>query len=143
MLVQLLPRLLVSKRESEIFGETEFQARDVVHRVLLHKYYVDELYDAVFVEGPVMGKSLGTALSTFDQNVVDGGVNGAGWLTLLTSRASIFWDTWIVDGLVNLLAIVTRALSLPVRLLQTGFVQGYALLIVLGVLTFVGYYLLH
>jgi hypothetical protein len=28
-----LARLLVSKRESEIFGETEFQARDVVHRV--------------------------------------------------------------------------------------------------------------
>jgi hypothetical protein len=28
-----LARLLVSKRESEIFGESEFQARDVVHRV--------------------------------------------------------------------------------------------------------------
>jgi hypothetical protein len=28
-----LARLLVSKRESEIFGDTEFQARDVVHRV--------------------------------------------------------------------------------------------------------------
>ena len=28
-----LARLLVSKRESEIFGETEFQARDVIHRV--------------------------------------------------------------------------------------------------------------
>ncbi len=28
-----LARLLVSKRESEIFGETEFQAREVVHRV--------------------------------------------------------------------------------------------------------------
>ena len=28
-----LARLLVSKRESEIFGATEFQARDVVHRV--------------------------------------------------------------------------------------------------------------
>lgn len=28
-----LARLLVSKRESEIFGETEFQARDLVHRV--------------------------------------------------------------------------------------------------------------
>lgn len=28
-----LARLLVSKRESEIFGETEFQARDVVHRI--------------------------------------------------------------------------------------------------------------
>jgi len=28
-----LARLLVSKREADIFGETEFQARDLVHRV--------------------------------------------------------------------------------------------------------------
>lgn len=28
-----LARLLVSKREADIFGETEFQVRDVVHRV--------------------------------------------------------------------------------------------------------------
>lgn len=28
-----LARLLVSKRESDLFGETEFQVRDVVHRV--------------------------------------------------------------------------------------------------------------
>ena len=28
-----LARLLVSKRQSENFGETEFQARDVIHRV--------------------------------------------------------------------------------------------------------------
>jgi hypothetical protein len=28
-----LARLLVSKREAEIFGETEFQVRDLVHRI--------------------------------------------------------------------------------------------------------------
>jgi F420-0:gamma-glutamyl ligase len=28
-----LARLLVSKAEAQIFGETEFQARDIVHRV--------------------------------------------------------------------------------------------------------------
>jgi hypothetical protein len=28
-----LARLLVSKREADIFGQTEFQARDLVHRV--------------------------------------------------------------------------------------------------------------
>jgi len=35
-----LARLLVSKRESEIFGETEFQARDVVHRVAAKAFTV-------------------------------------------------------------------------------------------------------
>jgi hypothetical protein len=33
-----LARLLVSKPESEIFGQTEFQARDVVHRVAAKAY---------------------------------------------------------------------------------------------------------
>ena len=112
-----------------------------VHTVLLNKYYVDELYSAVFVEGPVLGKQMGTALTTFDERIVDGGVNGAGWLTRFTSQLSIWWDTWVVDGLVNLLAFITKAVSFPMRLIQTGFVQSYALLIVLGVLTFFGYYL--
>lgn len=31
--VLALARLLVSKPEAEIFGETEFQARDMVHRI--------------------------------------------------------------------------------------------------------------
>ena len=35
-----LARLLVSKREAEIFGETEFQARDVVHRVAAKAFEV-------------------------------------------------------------------------------------------------------
>jgi hypothetical protein len=35
-----LARLLVSKRESEIFGATEFQARDIVHRVAAKAFEV-------------------------------------------------------------------------------------------------------
>jgi NADH-quinone oxidoreductase subunit L len=112
-----------------------------VHTLLLNKYYVDELYSAVFVEGPVMGKQLAGALSGFDARVVDGGVNGAGWLTRATSRLSIFWDTWVVDGAVNLLGFTTKVLSFPVRMIQTGLLQSYALVIVLGVLAFLGYYL--
>ncbi len=114
-----------------------------VHTVLLNKYYVDEVYSAVFVDGPVMGKGLGGALARFDERVVDGGVNGAGWLTRAISSLSIFWDTWVVDGLVNLLGFVTKVLSFPVRMVQTGFVQSYAFMIVLGVLLFFGYYLLR
>jgi hypothetical protein len=35
-----LARLLVSKQEAAIFGETEFQARDVVHRVAAKAFEV-------------------------------------------------------------------------------------------------------
>ena len=118
--------------------QTQFRP---AYNVLLNKYYVDELYSAVFVEGPVLGKQMGTAMSTFDERVVDGGVNGAGWLTRFTSTLSIWWDTWVVDGAVNLVGLTAKVASFPVRLIQTGLVQSYALLMVLGVLTFLGYYL--
>ena len=40
---------------------------------------MDEIYDFLFVNG--FAKGGGTLLGAFDRNVVDGGVNGAGWLT--------------------------------------------------------------
>ncbi len=69
------------------------------------------------------------------------GVDGVGWLTRTISRISMWWDTWIVDGLVNLAARIVWVLSIPVRMLQSGRVANYALLIVLGVMVFLGYYL--
>ena len=109
-----------------------------LYRLVYRKYYVDEIYDALFVN---RAKDLGTTLGAFDANVIDGlGVDGAGWLTRFTSRLSIWWDTWIVDGSVNLAARIVWLFSFPVRLVQTGLVSNYALLIVLGVLLFLGYY---
>ena len=70
-----------------------------VHIFLFNKWYVDELYDFVFING--LAKGGGRLLGIFDEKVVDGGVNGAGWLTRFTSRLSIWWDTWIIDGAVR------------------------------------------
>jgi NADH-quinone oxidoreductase subunit L len=113
-----------------------------VHRTLENKYYVDEFYNAVFVRGLVMGG--GTVLSEFDRDVIDGGVNGAAWMTRLTSTLSMWWDRWIIDGLVRYLSFIVKyPLSIGVRLLQTGLVQGYALLILVGMVIFLSYYLLH
>ena len=109
-----------------------------LHRLVYRKYYVDEIYDAMFVNRT---KDLGTALSVFDANVVDGlGVDGAGWLTRMSSRLSIWWDKWIVDGLVNVLGRAVQVFSYPVRLVQTGVVSSYALLIVLGMVLLLSYY---
>ncbi len=110
------------------------------YQVLLNKYFVDELYDALIVNRT---KDLGNALAAFDLGVVDGGVNGVGWTTRLTAEVSRLWDLYVIDGFVNLVAFITKLLSYPVRVVQTGFVQTYAWLIVLGVLLFMGYYLIH
>jgi NADH-quinone oxidoreductase subunit L len=108
------------------------------HRLVYNKYYVDEIYDAMFVNRT---KDLGTALGVFDAKILDGlGVDGAGWLTRVTSSISIWWDKWIVDGLVNLAGIAVRLLSWPVRIVQTGVVSNYALLIVLGLISLLYYY---
>ncbi|HLN04323.1 MAG TPA: NADH-quinone oxidoreductase subunit L [Bryobacteraceae bacterium] len=110
-----------------------------IHRTLLNKWYVDELYDVLFVNG--FAKGGGRVLGAFDRNVIDGGVNGAGWLTRLSSSFSIWWDTWIVDGAVRLTSLLVKLSSYPVRVVQTGRVQAYALFVVVGALAFFGYYL--
>jgi len=108
-----------------------------LYRLLYGKYYVDEIYDAMFVN---RAKDLGTTLANFDLGVIDGvGVDGWAWLMRFASRLSIWWDTWIVDGLVNLGARIVWLFSYPVRLVQTGLVQSYMLLIVLGLLVLFGY----
>jgi NADH-quinone oxidoreductase subunit L len=110
-----------------------------LYQLLYNKYYVDQIYDAMFVNRT---KDLGTALGAFDRGVIDGlFVNGAGWLTRATSQVSMWWDSWIVDGLVNLAARITWILSIPVRMLQSGRVGAYALFIVLGVMASLFYYL--
>ena len=109
-----------------------------LHKVLLHKYYVDEIYDALFVNRI---KDLSTALGLVDAKIIDGlGVDGAGWLSRFLSRVSMWWDKWIIDGLVNLTGKFTRSLSVPIRMLQTGVFSSYALWMLLGLAILLGYY---
>jgi NADH-quinone oxidoreductase subunit L len=111
------------------------------YRVLFHKYYVDEIYDAAFVNRT---KDLGTLLGQFDAKVIDGvGVDGTGWLARFGSRLSMWWDKWIIDGLLNFGAKLTQLLSFPVRFLQTGTFSSYALFILLGLAILLAYYEQH
>src|SRR5262249_25170826 len=50
------------------------------HRLLLNKYYVDELYGATFIAATFKSAR---GLWTVDRNVVDGAVNGSGKLTVV------------------------------------------------------------
>jgi NADH-quinone oxidoreductase subunit L len=122
----------------EVPGKIEASA-PFLYRLLYNKYYVDQIYDALFVNRM---KDLALTLGAFDRGVINGiGVDGAGWLTRVTSSISMVWDSWIVDGLVNLAARIVWVCSYPVRMLQTGRVSRYALFMLLGVLIFLGYYL--
>ena len=108
------------------------------YQLLLHKYYVDEIYDAAIVGRT---KDLGTLLGRFDENVIDGlGVNGAGWLARFGSTLSMWWDKWIIDGLLNFSARMMQLFSYPVRWLQSGVFSRYAMLILVGLVILLAYY---
>jgi NADH-quinone oxidoreductase subunit L len=85
-----------------------------VHRLLLHKYYVDEIYDAAVVQ-PIRIVSEEGLWKIVDVKWIDGLVNGVG-------------ET--VSGASGLL-----------RRLQTGSVRAYAASLFFGVVAILGYYL--
>jgi NADH-quinone oxidoreductase subunit L len=109
------------------------------HSLLYNKYFVDELYDATFIKGTMKSSS---GLWTFDRRVVDGAVNGTGWLTVFGSWISSLIDRYVVDGAVNLVGRSSEESSFVFRRVQTGLVQNYALLMLAGVCAFVSIYLL-
>jgi NADH-quinone oxidoreductase subunit L len=108
------------------------------HRTLSHKYYVDELYDSTVVAGTF---AAARGLWTVDRNVVDGAVNGTGWITVISSWLSGLTDRRVVDGLVNLVGWIVQESSLAFRRVQTGLLQNYAMLMLFGIFAFVGIYL--
>jgi NADH-quinone oxidoreductase subunit L len=109
-----------------------------LHRLLVHDFFVDEIYDAVFVNRV---KDLSTAIALFDAKVIDGlGVGGFAWFMRVFSRFSMWWDRWVVDGLVNFAGKFPRLLSAPIRMFQTGVFSSYALFVLLGLAILLGYY---
>jgi len=109
------------------------------YSLLYNKYFVDELYDATAVRGTF---AAARGLFGFDRRVVDGAVNAAASLMQIASWFSHMSDKYVVDGAVNLLAWTTGRCSFLVRRIQTGLVQNYALLMVLGLFAFLTVYLL-
>jgi NADH-quinone oxidoreductase subunit L len=105
---------------------------DALHRVLFHKYYVDELYAATVIRGTL---GLGRALAWFDNAIIDGLVNFAGWCCRATSWINGTIDKYVVDGAVNLVAGSVIAGGRQLRKLQTGRINSYAYGVAVGIIT--------
>jgi NADH-quinone oxidoreductase subunit L len=133
--IALAWRFYVTRPEISEHLATRFAG---AHKLLTHKYYVDELYGATVIAATWMSAR---GLWTVDRNVVDGAVNGAGRLTVIGSWFSGLTDKRVVDGLVNLVGAVIQEGSHVFRRLQTGLVQNYAMLMLFGIFAFVSLYL--
>ena len=94
------------------------------YRFSLNKLYLDELYWRVLVVPLLAGTQL---TARFDQRIIDGIVNAAGYLTLLISQLYRLVDTYIIDGLVNLVAWIPKQAGRTLRYAQTGQIQAYLL----------------
>jgi NADH-quinone oxidoreductase subunit L len=104
----------------------KFQA---IYRVLLNKYYVDELYDLLWVEPT---KKLGFLLDWFDRTVIDGLVRGVAQLADLAAAGSTWAEKHIIYGGLNVIGYGNHLAARQWRQLQSGMVHHYAAIIVAG-----------
>ena len=105
-----------------------------LYRLLLNKYWVDELYIAIFVD---FGKWVCHRLWKVDAKGVDGAVDGTSALTVFLSQLSAKFDFRGVDGLVNRIADLIQGGSEVFRRLQTGVIQNYLLAMAMGIFVIV------
>jgi len=102
-----------------------------VYTVLENKYYFDELYHLIFIR-PTMW--LASFFYLFDRGVIDRIVNWVGAFNRWPARTLRRWiDEYIIDGAVNGVGLVTTWTGAVVRLIQTGQVQNYLLILLLSV----------
>jgi NADH-quinone oxidoreductase subunit L len=102
-----------------------------IHKLLYNKYYFDELYNAIIIR-PIF-KLADILFKKFDQGVIDWLVNAAGNFTVFLSWFWELFDTYIVDGAVNGVGYVVRGTGASIRRVQTGQLQNYAFIIFFGI----------
>lgn len=96
-----------------------------------NKWYFDEIYDATVIWGTI---AIGRLLSWFDLKVVDGIVNLVGWIFRLFGQFVAIFDNVVIDGLVNLTASITGFFGIVFRKFQTGRIQAYMVLAIIGLM---------
>jgi len=101
-----------------------------LYRWAAHKYYVDEAYQRFLITPFVRATQ---RLSQFDQEVVDGAVNGAGRAGWSLGQWKAWVDQQVVDRFVNALAWSVRGVGAGLRWMQTGVIQQYLLVVVISV----------
>jgi len=100
-----------------------------VYTTLLNKYYVDELYDLLFVE---FTKKVGRSFDWFDRVVIDGIVRGVAQMAELGAEGSTWVEKHLIYGGVNIVGYGNHLLAKQWRQIQSGMVHHYAAIIVAG-----------
>jgi len=103
-----------------------------VYRLLINKWWFDELYDGLFVRPTHV---VARVASGIDRNWIDGLLHA---IAAAAKSVSVFWDKLadrtIIDGAANLTAHWTHSVGLALRQVQTGKLRQYVMFIVVGAL---------
>jgi NADH-quinone oxidoreductase subunit L len=113
---------LMYRRESlspEIFANL---AGGLFYRLFDRKWYFDEIYQVIFVNGTLLLARLG---ALFDQYIIDGLVDGSAALVRFVSWLDGLFDQYIIDGMVNAIANITFGIGNKFRRVQTGNINSY------------------
>jgi NADH-quinone oxidoreductase subunit L len=109
-----------------------------LYRLFNNKWYLDEIYQVIFVNGTLL---LANILSAFDKYVVDGIVNGSATLVRFLSWLNGLFDQYVIDGIVNAVADITFWIGNKLRRVQTGSINSYlyGILIAIAIAVIVKY----
>jgi NADH-quinone oxidoreductase subunit L len=100
--------------------------------LLVRRYYIDDFYMGAIVR-PIRDR-VSAGVNWTNQNVLDGVVNGAGFLARGLGRVVMWIDRNVVDGAVNAAGGVTGTSGGLLKYLQSGNVQWYAVVLFVGVI---------
>jgi NADH-quinone oxidoreductase subunit L len=93
-----------------------------IFKLSANELYIDWFYQKLIVKAVMM---FANAVKFFDKVIVDGIVNQSANLTIFISKIADGIDRYVVDALVNNIALLARRIGDLIRAFQTGKVQSY------------------
>ena len=100
-----------------------------IYTFLVHRWYVDELYHAVFVLPTLWAARF---VSAIDTQVIDRFINSLAWTAKRIASVDAWFDRVVVDGIVNFAGRSTWKAGLELKRMQTGSLRQYVMFIVVG-----------
>ena len=105
-----------------------------IYRVVFNKYYIDELYQSSIINGSVVFSNI---CGWFDKYIIDGLVNLIAYMGRVFSWLNGLHDMYVIDGAVNGLANISGKAGQAMRRIQTGRIQTYLYVLLGGGLTLI------
>jgi NADH-quinone oxidoreductase subunit L len=110
-----------------------------IYTFLRNRWYIDDLYHRVFVQ-PTLWLAERAVAFFMDRVVIDGFLHGVADAVWSMGGALRLFDRVVVNGIGDGIGEAVKAAGRELRALQTGLVQNYLLVVVLGVLGFIVLY---